>query len=106
MSMTSDRNPFDVILATAEMLSHPERIDEVRETAIQTVVDGITIDTCLACDTGKWETGIEDSPEHCVVVQDHEDYSSATEAPQKWVSEGEGQRERKFRDINLYNSRR
>ena len=62
-------------------------IEQARADALRTDIRTHIIDTCLATDTGEWETGIEPAGENWVIVEQYGiDKQKATEGHNKWVA--------------------
>ncbi len=56
-----------------------------RDTALTTKVKKTTIDTCLAYDTGKWETAIDRGDGVWKAVEQYENKTKAKAGHKKWV---------------------
>lgn len=84
-----------------QFISTIDEQPEFRKDALNTVVKKTTIDTVCACDTGKWETGIQIRDENWIIVEQYKSRASAIKGHKKWVSKVK-KGKKKFVDIDMW----
>lgn len=67
---------IDPIVSVLKAMSDPVGLEESRKDILRNEIEGITIDTVCAFDTGSWETGIKINDEWKIAEQ----YKSKEEA--------------------------
>ena len=63
----------------------------------------ITVDTCLASDTGKYETAVRHRGEKMIIVEQYPDEESAKVGHKKWVNILTEYPDYPLKDIDLWN---
>lgn len=98
-------DPFEGVFSTFEVMKNlalggdrPNRKDVFREEA-----DKFVVDTCVAFDTGTWETGIsQDNEGSWTIVEQYADKREAEIGHAKWVELMRRDPERELEDINVW----
>jgi hypothetical protein len=94
-------NPIDGVFKTLVFISSGKKPD--RSEAMNYYVNGCTIDTVIAFDTGKWETGIKHDGGSWVIVEQYENKALADIGHTKWVKLMTDNPNTPLKDINLWN---
>ena len=76
------------MIKTIEVLAHPEILDSLRKDIFRLETNNLIIDTCIAYDTMKWETGVQrkinDKWEDMKVVEQYSSREEAIKGQEKW----------------------
>lgn len=89
------------ISGITNMVTNLDKVRDSREEALNTKIGKSVIDTVLASDTDKWETGISINGESWVIVEQYSDKNEAEKGHKKYVAEiKKGKKD--FKDINIW----
>jgi len=96
-------NPIEGIVSTLQTMALGGQ-NPYRETnkVFRTEENGWIVDTCIAHDTGTWETGILPKDSKWVIVEQYEDEQEAQIGHDKWVKLMRENPNTELEDINVW----
>lgn len=92
---------FSGTLSLMNALANPSAVDAARSDALTDETPAGTVDTCVAFDTGKWETGIERDGSF-IIVEQYDSKEEAVAAHSKWLSAYLADPDMELSDINVW----
>ena len=95
--MAKKIDPLSGLLATLKTGG----VSPTRGGALTFKVGAITVDTCVAFDTGKWETGI-DRGKGWVVVEQYDTEDEAKAGHTRWINAITAKPDMPLRDLDLW----
>ena len=97
---------FEGAIKTIEILAHPEILDPFRKNVFRLETNTLIIDTCLAPDTMKWETGVQrkinDKWSDMIIVEQYSSREEAMKGQEKWEQLLRENFYRELPEINLW----
>jgi len=79
-----------------------DELQDSRANALTVEENGYCVDTCLAVDTGTWETGIEVKDNPWVIVEQYHNKKDAEIGHAKWVELMRKDPDMKLEDIDIW----
>ncbi len=97
-------NGFEGVFKTLEeMGTGCSKTTRLRKDIFNDKWGNIEVDTCIAFDTDKWETGICKDGGDWIIVQQYEDREDAKSGHNQWVKKLRDNPNIELEDINLWN---
>ena len=86
-----------------EMAMGGAKSANLRKDVLNVTIRDTVIDTCVAFDTNKWETGIAQHGESWIIVEQYDNRAKAQTGHKKWVRTITKTPDAELKDINLWN---